>query len=189
MPIEPTLGSYACVWIPRVRYSFRLFGHQFAFDSPNLFGWVIRIFTWSRYCHAFIYIGGGKIVEAQPRGARIGELSEYAGMPAVWSQDALSAGEAARVVGYALSMVGTPYGFLDLVAIGLARLGLPYGWVLRRALDTRTAICSQLVAMAGNQARYGLWMCGQKYAQLVTPGLLAKRLLAALRFPKVPRKV
>jgi hypothetical protein len=169
---EPQPGDYACVWIPRV--GMKLFGKHFS--VPNLVGWAIRLCTWSRYCHAFVYIGGGEIIEAQPGGACVSQLTEYAGMPSVWSQDALSVVERAKVVSEAKALLGTPYGWLDLVAILFVRtLRLPVPWLVRRVLDEATAICSQLVAMSGVHAGIMSWLCGQPHPQLVTPGDLARR--------------
>ena len=53
-------------------------------------GQLIRIGQWLNgdgyrdYEHAFVYVGDGEIVEAQPGGARLAQLSEYDGRPILW---------------------------------------------------------------------------------------------------------
>lgn len=156
----PTNGCYGCV------------------DIPDAFGFAIRHFTHSKFSHAFVVIdaNAGTILEAQPKGSRIGNLSEYYGLPMVFSSDAVAGGNLGRLTKLAPSYVGIPYGFLDIFYLGLA-LGPGWrpGWLLEAVEDTHTMICSQLVAAFGVRCGANSWMCGQPDAQLVTPGMLAAR--------------
>lgn len=165
-------GNYACVKTPFV-YK-KLFGLRVAL--PNLFGWAVRIFTVSPYDHAFIYIGEGKIVEAQPRGAKISNLSKYDGCEMVWSNDDLTDSQRIIISSKAKSLVGTPYGFLDLVYLGLATLNIRFKWILDRVERENRLICSQLVAVCGKTAKEDLWQCGEPNACLVRPVDLANRI-------------
>lgn len=169
---EPALGSYACVRIPFLKKS--LFGHTFL--VPNVFGYAIRIFTRSSYDHAFIYIGNGQIIEAQPKGARISELAEYDGDGLLWSTDTLTDDQRAQIVISAKHLLNTSYGFLDIVYLGLASLGIRFNWLLKRVENEQRLICSQLVALSGRLAGVDAWLCGKENACLVTPADLANRL-------------
>lgn len=158
-------------------------------DISSPFGFAIRHFTHSKYDHAFVILDAdkGTILEAQPHGARVSNISEYKGLPMVFSKDSVfgSPPTVTPVVLNALAdgakqFIGKPYGFLDIVYLGMT-LGVdPDGdsWickhVLPHVLDTAREICSQLVAAFG-QLFHTDWRCGQRYTQLVTPGLLASR--------------
>lgn len=179
--INPQPGDYACVQIPTVNF--------LGFRVPNVVGLLIRLFTRSRFDHAFIYVGSDysrdsktpMIVEARPHGAVIAALSEYDGDLIVWSQDDLTPEQRTEIVAQAVARVGTPYGFLDIAYIGLARLGLSWGWLLRRVETQRRLICSQLVAVCGVDAEETSWLCGQPDPCLVTPADLGNRIRSSVR--------
>jgi hypothetical protein len=173
---EPVPGSYACVDIPTIGRSIRLFGKTLHVTLPNFIGLAIKLFTSSKYCHAFILVAPGRIIEARPGGAALADLSEYDGMPILWSHDALTPEQREKIVDAAYKTLGTPYGYLDILALGLLRLGLPYHWVFRRVLSERTDICSQLVAICGEAGGDNAWLCGKLFPELVTPGDLARRI-------------
>jgi len=165
-----TPGEYGCVYIPWLNY--RLFGRTVRL--PNIMGWLIGLATWSKYSHVFVYVGDSSVVEARPKGAGIAPLAEYLPSNIKWSGDVLSDVQRQSVIDAAKSCVGTPYGFLDIIAIGLRTVGLPWRWVENRVLREDRMICSQLVAWCGGQA--GLdWRCGRDYDQEVTPADLARR--------------
>jgi hypothetical protein len=174
---EPSPGSYGCVTIPWLYHSF--FGRKIRL--PNLLGYAIMLQTWSKYCHAFIYIGDGKIVEAQPKGAAISSLAKYNLNKVVWSTDALLDSQRQAVVAKALSLVGKPYGFLDIFAQALVRFGFRNVWLWHQVEREDRYICSQLVATCGEAADAITWLCGEDNAALVTPAQLAKRLAKRLR--------
>ena len=69
------IGDYVCVSIPFLKK--KIFG--VTVKIPNFMGLMIRLATFSRYDHCFIYIGNNKIVEAQPSGAIISDISKYNG--------------------------------------------------------------------------------------------------------------
>jgi len=115
--------------------------------TPDLMGALIRLGTRSPANHAFIYVGAGNIVEAAPGGARVRSVAEY-GDRVRWSSIALTPAQRVLVVDAARSLVGRPYGFLDIAALALASFGLPTGWVERRVARCTGLICSQLVALA-----------------------------------------
>lgn len=164
--MEPTVGQYACIDIKGLKH----FGIRF----PNVMGWLIKVFTNSKYNHAFVYIGDGNIVEAQPSGAKVSKLTEYMSTdPVIWSSTPMTPDQVQRIIEASHSCVGLGYGFLDILYIGMARIGFKQQWLLNRVLDENKMICSQLVAFAGKEAGITSWLCGQEYAQEVTPGELA----------------
>jgi len=125
--------------------------------------------------HAFIYIGDNQIVEAEPGGALISDLSEYDGRPIMWSTDVVPLTQAQRevIVAAAKADVGTPYSFLDYLAIACYRLGLRHPGIAKRVISSKHLICSQLVAKDFALAGVALT---DREAYLVTPGKLEKYL-------------
>jgi cell wall-associated NlpC family hydrolase len=121
----PQPGDYGCV------------------STNGRIGRIIRLFLRSKVNHVFIYIGGGKIIEARPSGAAVSDI-HYSSI--TWSTEKLTQRKRTKISVSAALLVGTPYGFLDIFFLWLKTLGvtLPYvsNWVLR---DDRM-ICSQLVA-------------------------------------------
>jgi len=134
----------------------------------------IRIFTGSVYSHCFIVVSeDGDIVEAEPFGARLANLSEYAGEHLLFSNTNLSQGQRQKIVESARSYIGVPYNFLDIAYLGLALKGIKWSWMLSEVEEQKRMICSQLVAQCGWNATVPEWLCGQPHPQLVTPGMLA----------------
>lgn len=147
-------------------------------DIPGWFGWNIRLFTRSPFSHAFIVLDAvnGIILEARPEGARLSNLSEYAGLRTEFSADRVDA-SVADLHRMAAAYVGIGYGYLDIVLLGLVlTLRWKPRWLLTRVLDQHRMICSQLVAQFGAANGQPGWMCGQPDPQLVTPGMLAARI-------------
>lgn len=113
-------------------------------------GWAafgIRFLTRSTVNHAFIYLGDGTIVEAQPAGARVCPLSTYAADPITWSRFDLTDTERAGIAAAGRRHVGDPYSWVDCACIGLADT---FGWhvpewVRRRLARPDRLMCSQLV--------------------------------------------
>jgi hypothetical protein len=149
-------------------------------------GRLIRIAQWadgtgfSPYEHAFVVVDDGKIVEAEPGGARIADLSEYQTRDLAW----LSCPDEFRegVVAAAMGFVGTPYNFIDYAVIALRHFHVPIPGLAHRARSTRAMICSQL---AVESARAGKWhLCGDMPAGYVDPGMLWS--LGAVRSPARP---
>lgn len=154
-----------------------------AFPAPGSYGvvrtggvyaWLIRTATRSEYDHAFVICDGGQIIEAEPGGARFGQLAEYAGDELLVSTDPMTDAERKAVIDAAIGYLGTPYGWTDIVRLGLRAAGIQWGWLTRRADHERAMICSQIVAACGQAA--GLdWNCGRDCPAAVTPADLARR--------------
>lgn len=145
--------------------------------STGIFARLIQIGTVSRWNHAFIYVGDGKIVEANPRGVQVSPVSKYKII--AWNRhDDLTNKERLAIANFALEQVGQPYNFIVIGNIALRILGLKllaktklmYHW----AQSTKGYICSELVAESYESI--GQSLCG-KDADLTTPGDLAERLV------------
>lgn len=150
-------------------------------DLSGWFPFLIRHMTHSPWAHAFIVLNAsqGYILEARPSGSAIGNLSEYAGLPMLFSEPAPQAAGAGAIALFADARerwTGIPYGFYDIADLGLwYSLHWKPEWLTRRVLSEKTMICSQLTAEWG--AAYGAdWSCGQADPQFVTPGMLGARL-------------
>ena len=102
---EPRIGDYGVV------------------RTGGFFGKLIRLGTVSRWNHAFIYIGDGKIVGADPTGVAVSNLSNY---PLVaWNQhEELSEEQRAKIVQHAQAAVGRPYNFGIIAMLALRALGV-----------------------------------------------------------------
>jgi hypothetical protein len=130
----------------------------------------------SRWNHAFIYIGDGLIVQANPTGVAIGNVSQY---PVIgWNQhEEITDDQRALIVEAAKKLVDRPYGFLDITNLALRILGLKMlanTTLLEKMAERYGVICSELVALSYDAAKVGL--CN-KPANIVTPGDLAERLI------------
>jgi cell wall-associated NlpC family hydrolase len=131
-------------------------------------GWAapwIRLITRSTVNHAFVYVGNGRIVEANPSGAAVGNVSEYP--HAIWSHMALTTQQRHAIANAADTLVGTPYSWVDDVCIGLADL---FGWhvpepfrqmVIDRLGWKGRLMCSQLVDVAYSKAGVTLFPDGR----------------------------
>lgn len=115
--------------------------------------WLIRFGTNSNVNHAGLYIGDGVIVEAVGK-VRYNEITAYP--DAIWSTGRLpahltpTAQQRQAIVNKAHDLIGTPYSWLDIIAIGLAqrRLGQVVNsrtWWARRVSADGRYICSQAV--------------------------------------------
>lgn len=128
-------------------------------------GKLIRLGQWlngdgfADWQHAFILLNSssGSIIEAEPGGARTGNVSEYSHI--YWCENIATAHKAAlnNVVSAALGYVGTPYSFADYVALAQRRLHLPTLGVREYVADTGHMICSQLCARSYYDAKASLY--------------------------------
>lgn len=109
----------------------------------------------SRWNHAGVYVGDGVIVEAVGR-VRYNDTAAYP--DATWSTGRLPAHltpdpmQRQAIANRAHDLIGTPYSWLDLLAIGLAqrRLGAEVNsrtWWARRLSADGHLLCSQAVAV------------------------------------------
>lgn len=135
---------------------------------------IINVDT--RYCHAFIYIGDGKVVEATLTGAKISRLD--AQRDVAFIDLSLSAEQQTAVVDAAKSFVGVPYSYWSFWAIGAMRLRLPARYLKKRASRTNAMICSQLVYEAYKRAGIQLFPRIKESYQ-VAPGDLIRLLRLA----------
>lgn len=127
----------------------------------------------SEYTHAFIVVGDHECVEAAPLGARIADTSKYKGR-VVYSHFDLSPGERYEIVHRAVNLIGTPYYFIDYIALALHRAGIHA--FDHRMQRTDRLICSQLVDLTYEKAGVHLFDDGRTPSD-VTPGDLANLLL------------
>lgn len=118
-------------------------------------GKLIRLGQWldgdgfSAWEHAFISIGGGLIVEAEPGGARVALATEYQTIHWCYGLYTLldSSLKVAAAVDAAKSYVGVPYSAMDYFALVARRLHLPGAVLLKDYVaSTGHMICSQLDA-------------------------------------------
>lgn len=157
----------------------------------------------SRWHHVFVVTDAGTGepgeymhpmgVEAMPRGARWWSLAQrwtpeyvYIRLP-YESGVGWSVGN--RVAAKAKELIGTPYSFLDYLALALRGRGLdtfgPGAWVRRRVTDSGHMICSQLADQALARAGVQVFRDG-RLSQDVTPGALFYGLLAIGGTPIFP---
>jgi cell wall-associated NlpC family hydrolase len=143
----------------------------------------------SQWTHAALVVGNGYMVEAQPGGAVLSPLSRLDGRPVLASDDPIrlhldqtifpgDLGARERhearlrkaVADAAMSLVGTPYSFLDYVALAAWEAGIRIGGPLRRYVeDSGHLICSALVDEAYQRAGIRLFEDGRLSGD-VTPG-------------------
>lgn len=103
------------------------------------------------YQHAFVYLGDGKLIEAEPGGARINDISEYANAEVYWCVNLAhqyTLEQLENVAEEAEKFAGTPYSFLDYFAIAARRLHIPVPGLRAYLNSTGHVICSQLATMA-----------------------------------------
>lgn len=100
---------------------------------------------WSRYTHAFIVLDDGTIMQAMPSGAEIVPLAPLLEKDVVFSRWDLTDEERAAIVENARALEGTPYGFLDYVALALAHFGIRPERLMKFVRTDSHMICSQLV--------------------------------------------
>lgn len=138
-------------------------------------GKLIRFGQWLNgdgfhdYEHAFLYVGNGQLVEAEPGGARLAPLSEYADCHVRWSSGILRPTDAQRraIVSAALGYIGVDYSFLDYFSLASTRLHVWVPGLRTYVKSTGHMICSQLVARAYFDGGYPLY---DGWTGDVTPG-------------------
>lgn len=125
------------------------------------------------YEHAFVYMGGGDIVEAEPGGAKRTTI-HYSHI--LWSTGIIPLDFAQRmlIVEAAKKYIGTPYSAADYFAIAARRLSLgPLVPGLKSYVaSSKHMICSQLVDQCYQDAGVHLFNDG-RWPGYVTPAALA----------------
>ena len=144
--------------------------------STGIAARLIQIGTVSRWNHAFIYIGDGKIIEATPsKGLIISNITKYDKI--AWNKhDVLTDVQRQQIVDKAKSVLGTTYGFIDILVLALRILGLKIlsGKFVEKLAVRQGIICSELEAICYSAA--GIQLIN-KPEYLVTPGDLAEYLI------------
>ena len=159
-------------------------GTLFVLRSGGFVGWAIRLMTRSRVNHAGVCLGNGDTVEAQAAGAVRKQEQDKAGVNMGTALhdyiEACAPGRGRLIAAEAEMMLGTPYGFLDLVALAWASLKddpseppAKPNWWQARVMTEEKLICSQLVDQACLCAGVHLFTDGRLPGQ-VTPGDLAE---------------
>jgi uncharacterized protein YycO len=113
----------------------------------------------SYFTHAFVVLDAEQdlIVQAQPGGAVVASLRETVGDRRVAYTDfALTSDQRLDIASAALSLIHTPYSFLDYPAIGLRRL-LGISALERYVGDHGHLICSQLADLAYKRGGFDLF--------------------------------
>ena len=146
----------------------------FVVRTTGPMAWLIRRVTRSRFNHAGVCISDSLTVEAEARGAIIGDLDRYSGDAIAFSNYALTECESDAIVRAALDLLGTPYNFGDLLWLAMMQCpGLRWRWVERLVSDTSAMVCSQLVAYCYEQV--GI-VFNPACPQDVTPADLAREI-------------
>lgn len=134
--------------------------------------------------HAFMDLGDGTIIEAEPGGARIRPLNKYENRLVHWC-DGIYAdvpyGFKQGIADAARELEGTPYSFLDYGAIAAHRaLHLDTEWLKDYIGATGHLICSQLVDLACIRGGYDMLDNPDRWPGYVTPGDIWERDVALL---------
>lgn len=125
----------------------------------------------SRYTHCYVVLDDGTVMAGQPGGAHKDNLSLYASQAAYLQMD-LTDEQRQNIVTIAKSLEGTPYGWFNYLAIGLARFNIKPKWLLKYIASNKTMICSQFADVVYERAGIQLFNDG-RLEGLVTPGDLA----------------
>lgn len=157
-------------------------------------GRLIRFGQWlngdgfADFEHCAIYIGNGQIVEAEPGGARIAELTEYDQRAVAWLRCPPQFGEA--VAEAARGLVGTPYSFLDYLAIALHRFHIPAPGLRKFIASRKHEMCSALADLAAMLGGWH-WYDDGRWEGYVTPAdvwALIQKQDAVTAPPRVPHR-
>ena len=132
-------------------------GDLLIIQTNGVFAHLIKWSQWIRwrsgdewkFNHAAVYIGSNLIVEANPAGVQISPLLEYS--PNQYEVVKIQ-GDRNAAVKEALSLVHTPYGWLDIFAFLLMIMGVNPKFVDKINRRVSTLVCSQVAALAAQAA-------------------------------------
>lgn len=124
--------------------------------------------------HAFIVLQDGYIIEAMPGGATFNRIDKYP--HAVYSRFDLTDEQRSEICDQAIMMHGTPYSYLDYLALAATHFNIAPGPIRRRVADSGKMICSQLCAEAYRRAGVDLFP-DMRIPMDVTPGDLSRLFL------------
>jgi hypothetical protein len=150
-------------------------GQYFVVRTKGFVAWLIRRVTRSEYNHAGIVVTTtGATVEAARQGAHVWHIRKYGNAEILFSHECLSDAQRLTIIdqAYRLTYRHVPYGWADLLWLGLAQYGVKW----RRSIDKRDDLtCGQLVAVCYEPA--GIRLSSDNQCDLdVTPGDLARRI-------------
>lgn len=129
----------------------------------------IELVTLSWASHAVLYVGEGKIVEAESTGAVLSDADKYSEI--IWSGDRFTNGRGEAIAAAGKSLLGTPYSYYGVAALGLSKIThqhIPV-FMQHRLADRGDLFCSQLVDVAYQKAGVQLYDDG-RYNGSITPG-------------------
>ena len=139
------------------------------FRPANPIGWAIAIFDQARYCHVRMIVDeAGTTVEADFKGAIRGHVQDGD----VIVSAPLTDEEGAKILAAAEQLLGTPYGFADIAALALAKLGIRLPFLSKRLARPDRLFCSQLVDIVWQKAGFKAFN-DDRLPQDVTPGDIA----------------
>lgn len=122
--------------------------------------------------HAYMDLGDGTGIEAEPGGARIFPLDKYDPKHVHWC-DGIYARTPMQfrnaIAAEARKLEHVPYSFLDYDALVLHRLGLDAKFLKHYIEDSGHLICSQLVDLASTRGGHQIFTDG-RWSGFVTPG-------------------
>ena len=126
----------------------------------------------ANYEHAFLDLGDGTLIQAEPGGAQIRPLSIYKPENVYWCDNIYAkvpSDVRLRIAEEARGFKGVPYSGLDYAAIAAHRLGLDTDWLERYISSTGHMICSQLVDVSYIRGGYRIFPL-TRWDGFVTPG-------------------
>lgn len=147
---------------------------------------VICVATRSKYNHAGIYmpdptydygtvgVPPTRCVEAAPSGARL-TSADYGDDKILVSNFALTPSQRYALCEVARGLIGTPYGWEDIVSIGALQYGIKPDFIRDRVENSSYLICSQLVDEVYRRVGLHLFADG-RLPMDVTPGDLGRRI-------------
>jgi hypothetical protein len=132
-------------------------------QTTGVWGRVIGLITKSTFTHVVVALDDGLCIGAEPRGARIRNISEWNGVSTpVWSAFELTEQEQDSIVGEAKAYSGHPYSYLDDLLIGLTLLNIwTPRWVRRRVAQTGHLQCAELADIVYETAGIHLFRDGR----------------------------
>jgi hypothetical protein len=122
--------------------------------------------------HAFMDLGDGTLIEAEPGGARIRPLSEYDNASVYWCDSIYDNVAPALRTGIALAardFEGVGYSAADYFALVGHRFGVNSRWLENEISRSDRLICSQLVDLAYCRGGYHIFT-DHRWSGYVTPG-------------------
>lgn len=128
----------------------------------------------SHWTHAFMVVQDRQVLEAEVSGAVLTPLDYYLERQVVWSTGKIALTDAQRVTAneVALTLVGTPYSFLDYFALSAHRLHVPSTRLDKYVASSKHMICSQMVDYIWSQVGVHMFT-DDRLPQNVTPGNIA----------------